>query len=36
MLDKTDVAILAALQKNALITHQQLGEKIHLSNSQWA
>lgn len=34
MLDKTDVAILAALQKNALITHQQLGEKIHLSNSQ--
>lgn len=34
MLDKVDVAILSALQKNALITHQQLGEKIHLSSSQ--
>ncbi|MEN9712446.1 MAG: hypothetical protein RLY90_707 [Pseudomonadota bacterium] len=34
LLDKADVAILSALQENALITHQQLGEKIHLSTSQ--
>jgi Lrp/AsnC family leucine-responsive transcriptional regulator len=34
MLDKLDIAILSALQENALITHQQLGEKIHLSSSQ--
>jgi len=34
LLDKTDVAILSALQVNALITHQQLGDKIHLSSSQ--
>ena len=34
LLDKVDVAILSALQENALITHQQLGEKIHLSSSQ--
>ena len=34
MLDKLDISILSALQENALITHQQLGEKIHLSSSQ--
>ena len=34
MLDKVDISILSALQENALITHQQLGEKIHLSSSQ--
>lgn len=34
MLDRVDVAILSALQENALITHQQLGDKIHLSSSQ--
>ena len=34
MLDKIDISILSALQENALITHQQLGEKIHLSSSQ--
>jgi Lrp/AsnC family leucine-responsive transcriptional regulator len=34
MLDKMDATILSALQENALITHQQLGEEIHLSSSQ--
>ncbi len=34
LLDKVDAAILSALQENALTTHQQLGEKIHLSTSQ--
>ena len=34
MLDKVDISILSALQENALITHQQIGEKIHLSSSQ--
>ncbi len=34
LLDRIDVSILSALQEDALITHQQLGEKIHLSSSQ--
>jgi Lrp/AsnC family leucine-responsive transcriptional regulator len=32
--DKFDVALLDALQKDASLTHQQLGEAIHLSPSQ--
>lgn len=34
LLDKYDVALLSALQKNANTTHQQLGEMVHLSPSQ--
>ena len=34
LLDKYDIALLAALQKNASATHQQLGEQVHLSASQ--
>jgi len=34
LLDKYDVALLSALQKNANATHQQLGEVVHLSPSQ--
>ena len=34
LLDKYDVALLAALQTDASATHQQLGERIHLSASQ--
>lgn len=34
MLDRLDVSILAALQQDAATTHQQLGERIHLSSSQ--
>ena len=36
MLDPTDTRILAELQKNALITAQELGARIHLSPSQAA
>jgi Lrp/AsnC family leucine-responsive transcriptional regulator len=34
LLDKFDVALLDALQKDAAATHQQLGEVVHLSPSQ--
>lgn len=34
LLDKFDISILAALQKDAQATHQQVGEQIHLSASQ--
>jgi Lrp/AsnC family leucine-responsive transcriptional regulator len=34
LLDKYDIALLTALQKNASATHQQLGEQVHLSASQ--
>ena len=34
LLDKFDVALLAALQHDASATHQQLGEVVHLSPSQ--
>lgn len=34
LLDRYDISILAALQKDAQATHQQLGEQIHLSASQ--
>ena len=34
LLDKFDVALLAALQQDASATHQQLGEGVHLSPSQ--
>jgi Lrp/AsnC family leucine-responsive transcriptional regulator len=34
LLDKFDVALLAALQRDAGATHQQLGELVHLSASQ--
>lgn len=34
LLDKFDVALLTALQKDASATHQQLGEAVHLSPSQ--
>jgi Lrp/AsnC family leucine-responsive transcriptional regulator len=34
MLDKYDIELLTALQKDANATHQQLGEAIHLSPSQ--
>ncbi len=34
LLDKYDVALLTALQQDASATHQQLGERIHLSPSQ--
>ena len=34
LLDKYDIALLCALQKDAQSTHQQLGEVIHLSASQ--
>ena len=34
MLDKTDVTLLAALQRNAHLTAQELGETLHLSPSQ--
>jgi DNA-binding Lrp family transcriptional regulator len=36
MLDPTDLRILAELQKNALLTAQELGTRIHLSASQAA
>lgn len=34
LLDKFDISLLSALQKDAQATHQQLGEQIHLSTSQ--
>ena len=34
MLDKTDSLLLTALQKNAQLTAQELGEKLNLSASQ--
>ncbi|MGQ0709695.1 MAG: Lrp/AsnC family transcriptional regulator [Rhodoferax sp.] len=34
LLDKFDIGLLAALQTNALLTHQQLSEQVHLSASQ--
>lgn len=34
MLDETDTRLLAALQKNAHLTAQELGEMLHLSPSQ--
>lgn len=34
LLDKFDISLLAALQKDAHATHQQVGEQIHLSASQ--
>lgn len=34
LLDRFDISLLAALQKDAQATHQQLGEQIHLSASQ--
>lgn len=34
MLDETDIRLLAALQKNADLTAQELGEVLHLSSSQ--
>jgi len=34
LLDKFDISLLAALQKNAHTTNQQIGEQIHLSASQ--
>ena len=34
LLDKLDVRLLAALQKDARATNQQLGEQVHLSASQ--
>lgn len=34
LLDRFDIGLLAALQKNAYATHQTLGEAIHLSASQ--
>jgi len=34
MLDRTDTRLLAALQANAHLTAQQLGEMLHLSPSQ--
>lgn len=34
LLDKFDIALLDALQKNADATHQQLGDAVHLSPSQ--
>ncbi|HEC70298.1 MAG TPA: winged helix-turn-helix transcriptional regulator, partial [Roseobacter sp.] len=33
-LDETDGRLLAALQKNAHLTAQELGERLHLSPSQ--
>lgn len=36
MIDATDAKILALLQKNAVLTAQELGEKINLSASQAA
>ena len=33
-LDETDVRLLAALQQNAQLTAQELGDKLHLSASQ--
>lgn len=34
LLDAFDIGILAALQRDAQATHQQLGEQVHLSASQ--
>ena len=34
LLDGFDISILAALQRDAQATHQQLGEQVHLSASQ--
>ena len=34
LLDKFDISLLAALQKDAHATNQQVGEQIHLSASQ--
>jgi Lrp/AsnC family leucine-responsive transcriptional regulator len=34
LLDKFDISLLAALQKDAHATNQQVGEQIHLSSSQ--
>jgi Lrp/AsnC family transcriptional regulator, leucine-responsive regulatory protein len=34
LLDRFDISLLAALQKDAQATHQELGELIHLSASQ--
>ena len=33
-LDTFDIAILAALQRNAYATHQEIGDLVHLSASQ--
>ena len=34
LLDRFDISLLGALQQDAQLTHQQLGERIHLSASQ--
>ncbi len=34
LLDSFDVSLLAALQRDAYATHQQIGEQVHLSASQ--
>jgi Lrp/AsnC family leucine-responsive transcriptional regulator len=34
LLDRFDIKLLSALQKNATATHQQLAEEVHLSASQ--
>ena len=34
LLDRFDISLIAALQRNASATHQELGEQVHLSASQ--
>lgn len=34
LLDSFDISLLAALQRDAYATHQQIGEQVHLSASQ--
>jgi Lrp/AsnC family leucine-responsive transcriptional regulator len=34
LLDSFDISLLAALQRDAYATHQQIGERVHLSASQ--
>jgi Lrp/AsnC family leucine-responsive transcriptional regulator len=34
LLDSYDISLLAALQRDAYATHQQIGEQVHLSASQ--
>jgi len=34
LLDRFDISLLAALQQDAKATHQQIGERVHLSASQ--
>ncbi len=34
LLDSYDISLLAALQRDAYATHQQIGERVHLSASQ--